>query len=33
MPQQAAYLYGGLTKPVEADLNVVVLSFNSMKEA
>jgi hypothetical protein len=29
----AAHLYGGLTKPVEADLNVVVLAFDTMKEA
>lgn len=30
----AAHLYGGMTRPkVEADLNVVVLSFDGMKEA
>ena len=29
----AAHLYGGMTNPVEADLNVVMLSFNGMKDA
>jgi len=29
----AARLYGGITEPEEADLNVVVLGFDSMKEA